>query len=291
MEQNYRSLKFKEFQKELVDAIRHFCVEFEKNDIFWWANSGTLLGAARDGDLIDWDDDADMTMIATEFHQNKEKMQVIADKINFEVVDPTKVAGLDVARIFSKEYILVEYEGETFMTKIYIDIMLGIPSKRPNKIKETWWEIINKYSWIYGNFYNILPKVGWVRGKKVKIGWWRNALVFFSKVITFPFMWWVPLLQNRKLKAKPKYKGNTYQLFYCYNISGLFIDYKKENFIKTKMNDFEVNIPVDYENELTVWYGENWKSLPSKDKQIPHNLTLTPYTGKEKYKINPFLIK
>ncbi len=285
-----RKISFEEFQKELINSLKHFNSKFNDQDVFWWANSGTMLGAVRNGKAIPWDDDADMSMFNDDFFSNKDKMQSIAEKINFEVVDPTENSGLDVARLFSKEFILVEYKGETFMTKIYIDIMLAIPSKKKSKIKSMWWEIINKYSWIYGNFYNILPKVGWVNKRKVKIGWWRNFLVFFSKVITFPFMWWVPISQNRHLKKKPN-KKNTYQLFYCYNNKGVVFKKDEDLFTEVSFEGFELNVPKNYEEELLIWFGKTWKELPKEEDRIPHNLILTPYTGKEKYKIKPFLIK
>lgn len=285
-----RKIKFEDFQKELISSMKSFQSEFENNEIFWWANSGTLLGAVRDSKLIDWDDDIDMSMFNRDFYENKDKIIEIANKLNFELIDPSKQFGLDVARMFSNEYLLVKYEGKEYMTKIYIDIMLAIPSKRSSKFKSWRWEVLNKFSSIYGGFYNILPKRVWIKGEIVKNGWLTNFLVFLSKMIIWPFTFWVPLLQNRRLK---KYKKNNikYQLFYCYNNKGITFERDKKNFTKIRFEDFEINAPKNYEDELIVWFGNSWKELPSKEKRIPHNLLLTPYTGKEKYKIVPFLIK
>lgn len=282
---------FREFQKILVDSFEKINREFEANDIFWWANSGTLLGTIRDQGLIDWDDDMDMSMFNIDFFNNRDKIVDILNSMNWELADASKIMGLDVMRLFSKEKIIVEYEGEEYVTKPHIDIMISVPVKKINKFSYGLWSIACNYSWIYGNFYNTLPKLGWIKGKKVKIGFLRNFGAFLSKVITFPFMFWVPIYQNRKLK-KIKKNFEIYQPFYCWNNKGLNYNYfeKENNFLKKTFNNIKINVPSNYEDELKIWYGENWKSLPNTDKRVPHNLLLTPNNGRE-YKINPFLIK
>lgn len=284
-----RKISFEQFQSELINWFKLFNNSFETNDIHWWMNSGTLLGAVREGGQISWDDDVDMTMFNIDFIKNRNKISEIAIQNNWELIDPTKTKGLDVARLFSNEKIVVEYKGKEFVTKFFIDIMIAIPSKRTNKIKSFWWEVINKYSWIYGDFYNILPKFGWRNGQVKKIGFITNFLVFFSKLITFPFMFWVPIKQKLKLK-KIKLNANKYQTFYSYNNKQIFYSYDKNKFKKIDFEDFKVNAPINYEEELLIWFGKDWKEKPIKEKQIPHNLILTPNNG-ENYKISPFLIK
>lgn len=282
---------FDEFQSLLLDSFKNINSEFIKNEIFWWANSGTLLGAARDGEIIPWDDDIDMSMFNIDFFDNKEKIESILDSMNWELADASKIFGLDVMRFFSKEKIIVIYEGEEYITKPYIDIMISVPTKRVSKLRSSLWTIACNYSWIYGNFYNILPKLGWIKGKRVKIGFLRNFGAFFSKVITFPFMFWVPIYQNRKLK-KVKRKSNHYQPFYCWNNKGLSYKYNNhdEQFTKLTLNGIEINVPMEYEKELEIWFGPNWRMQPPIEKRVAHNIMLTPNNG-TKYKINPFLIK
>lgn len=282
---------FEEFQKLLVDSFERINNEFRSNNIFWWANSGTLLGTIRDGGMIDWDDDMDMSMFNIDFFQNKDKIISILDSMNWELADASEIKGLDVMRLFSKEKIIVEYKGNEYITKPYIDIMISVPTKGNSKIKSTLWSVACNYAWIYGNFYFILPKMGWIKGKKVKIGFIRNFLAFLSKVITFPFMFWVPIYQNKKLK-KIINDSDYYQPFYCWNNKGLNYRYKNknENFITKDFNGIQINVPKKYEQELEIWYGSSWKELPINEKRIPHNLLLTPNNGTD-YKINPFLIK
>lgn len=282
---------FREFQELLINSFSTINSEFNSNEIFWWANSGTLLGATRDGGLIDWDDDIDMSMFNIDFFENKDKIISILDSINWELADASEILGLDVMRLFSKEKIIVEYQGSEYITMPHIDIMISVPTKKINKVRSLFWSVKCNYSWIYGNFYNILPKYGWIKKKKVKIGFFRNLLVFLSKIITFPFLFWVPYFQNSKLK-KIDEKANHYQPFYCWNNRGLNYLYnnKEENFEKIDFNKTLINIPKNYKKELGIWYGNNWMELPEEENRIPHNLLLTPNNGTN-YKIIPFLIK
>ncbi len=51
---------------ELLTHIDRFCQE---NNICYFLDSGTLLGAARDGGFIPWDDDADIVMPRPDYEQ------------------------------------------------------------------------------------------------------------------------------------------------------------------------------------------------------------------------------
>ncbi|BDU67792.1 MAG: phosphorylcholine transferase LicD [Candidatus Tyloplasma litorale] len=284
-----KKISFEEYQKKLIDVYDKVNEKFEKLNIIWWANSGTLLGAIREQNIIQWDDDIDMSMIGFDFFQNLNKINKVCSELNLELFNPNKRKGLDIARIFSKEKYIVEYNGQEYITAIFIDIMLALESKKMTKIKRNTWWIFNRYVWIYGNFYRILPYYGWVNGKAKKINWFTNFLVFLSKLILFIPTFWMPYLQNWYIKRKSK-NGKYYSLFYNYNNKG--IQYQRNMFNnKIKFANTYVRVPDNYEKELQIWFGKNYLTKPSKEKRIPHNLILTPNKKNINYKIKPFLIK
>ena len=54
-------------QKEMVKVLQVFAEICKEHDIKWWLCSGTLLGAARHGGFIPWDDDIDVSMMKKDY--------------------------------------------------------------------------------------------------------------------------------------------------------------------------------------------------------------------------------
>lgn len=56
-------------QKEMLKVLQAFAEICKKHDIKWWLCSGTLLGAARHGGFVPWDDDIDVSMMKSEYRK------------------------------------------------------------------------------------------------------------------------------------------------------------------------------------------------------------------------------
>ena len=69
MDQNKKYLTFEEFQicaKNILKEFKYFC---EANNLRYFLAYGTLLGAARHGDIIPWDYDIDVQMPREDFNK------------------------------------------------------------------------------------------------------------------------------------------------------------------------------------------------------------------------------
>lgn len=81
----FEDKKTMEFARENLLKLTRL---FTENDIKYFADFGTLLGIARDGDLISWDDDIDLSILVEDF----EKVVVFFENQirNFDLYDDIK---------------------------------------------------------------------------------------------------------------------------------------------------------------------------------------------------------
>lgn len=287
-----KKVTFKEYQKILMESFKKINDFFLEENIKWWAHSGTLLGAARDSGLIDWDDDIDMSMAIHDWVNNKSKILEFLNSIEWEGFCSIETRGLDATRFFSKEKLVVEYEGDEYITKPFIDIMLSVPKKKISKFQRKRWSTFNKYNFIFSNRYRLVPYYGWRHGKVKKIGWFTNLMIFIQKILLYPFTFWVPIRKKRFLN-KNTYHSRMVAMYYNYDNKGLIYDLEKIN-TKHKFGDTEIYSNDDWEKELDLWFGgkDKWKQLPPENNRVPHHLMLTKKDGKNdsKYKIQPYII-
>ena len=66
-EQQLRACQLK--QLSILEDIDRIC---KKHQIGYWLDGGTLLGAVRHGGFIPWDDDADISMLRSEYTRFRE---------------------------------------------------------------------------------------------------------------------------------------------------------------------------------------------------------------------------
>ena len=57
--------------KELKELLREWIRIADKNDIDWFCNGGTLLGAIRDKGIIHYDNDLDLCIFFKDYEKNK----------------------------------------------------------------------------------------------------------------------------------------------------------------------------------------------------------------------------
>lgn len=59
----------RQMQMRMLEILRHVDSVCRKHDIPYWLSSGTLIGAARHGGFIPWDDDVDIEMLEPDYNR------------------------------------------------------------------------------------------------------------------------------------------------------------------------------------------------------------------------------
>ena len=136
---NPEGSSLRQLQLNLLDILIEFDRICRANDINYWLDSGTLLGAARHGGFIPWDDDLDVCILKKDQRKLRKAMKKEV-KPPFSFLDtnsdtaPRRWARLldnhiSVSRIVPKP----DSKNETMLNKehIWLDIFIetnGVPS-------------------------------------------------------------------------------------------------------------------------------------------------------------------
>lgn len=114
-------------QLKMLDMLKFVDEVCSNNEIEYWLDSGTLLGAVRHGGFIPWDDDTDICMTRDNFEKFK---SVISSKLYGGKGVYLQYNGLDkhyyptwakIRETYSDE-LLGDFDGDTGFTQVDIFI-------------------------------------------------------------------------------------------------------------------------------------------------------------------------
>lgn len=153
--------------KNLVEAenlLSDVITIFESCNITYWLEGGTLLGLRREGRLLPWDNDLDISIHESEFN----KLSLLQNTL--------KKKGYRVrTRVFEKESDIFK-KGNLRMIKIRTKRFFGLLKGnvcldvfiKYTKNKKTYWEIANKVKNVPSEYYDTFKTLDF-KGKSYAI--------------------------------------------------------------------------------------------------------------------------
>lgn len=234
---------------EMLSFIDKICQEHQ---IVYWIESGTLLGAARHGGFIPWDDDADICMPIKDYLRFKEIM-INGSNDDYALqchdTDPNYYGTWGVLRDLHSEMSDGRQRLEGFKYKgLQVDIF-PIDDRCNKKL----WKICRQY-----------------------FAYFVNAPLFEGRISKF-FRWCVPLSYKVLNKVIIPFfrlitpSDNT-ALYYRYGMFW-YRHYPKPIVYPLKKITFEgieLNAPNDIDRYLTECFGD-WRKIPSTENRETHH--------------------
>ncbi|MFX0052910.1 MAG: LicD family protein [Candidatus Hermodarchaeota archaeon] len=215
-------------EERVIENLREVKEVFEKHDVVFWLDQGTLLGAIRDGKLIEWDLDVDLgtwyknvTQITSSFAEFKKR--------GFNVVLNKKQAVMTIQKLDCNINVVLYREKGNFAWMVWI--LTG-----EKKIRNILKRCLN-----VSNLRMYAKKEG-TFARKSK--YFSSLLPFILKGLITDIAW---LLLHRFGCIVPVVIPKRYF----------------EELSTMQFYGIEFKIPSDFEKHLVYKYGPDWK-IPNK---------------------------
>lgn len=244
---------------EILKEIDRLCRD---NNIEYWLDAGTLLGAVRHGGFIPWDDDCDICMKRDDY----EKFEKIVEKnLSKELVYDNKYTenrcqlDIDIQPSFAKIYYLGHFTGYERASGekcrgAFVDIFPCDPVNE-KMLNKKWAKALNRISY----FRKTKPK---------KI---RDHIKKFLQSMKVENIW--------INYCRRKQKNNSTDSI-VYGVDTPFMNnrwrHKNEVVFPLKEYNFEGEKfygPSDYNTYLEKYYGDYMK-FPPEEERVPHIIDL-----------------
>lgn len=244
----------KKVQLEILDYLHDFCM---KNNIRYWIDSGTLLGAIRHKGYIPWDDDIDVGMLREDYDRFLSIFNEASDRFKCYSIENNPHFLYPFAKVLDTETIL--YEPDEKGEKLSINIDVFPYDKAPEDKKE----LAKMYK-----KRNKLQKMRRLSNHHVHEGGFvRRALI---AIISLPFKLFPKGYFEKKIvKNALRYKdSNSSQIgdFTCREI----ISVNREvfdSFVDVEFEGRKFKAPVGYDTWLRAFYGD-YMELPPVEKRV-----------------------
>ena len=252
--------ELKNLQINILNIVDKFCKE---NNIKYFLDCGTLLGAVRHSGYIPWDDDIDIGMLRNDydkflklFNKKNTRYKVATGEIDDNFLFP-------IAKVLDTTTVLYEPNKNTGV-KLCVNIDIFVYDNAPDNDNECDKMFRKRDLYNKLRYVQICPDI-YNHDSILK----RIERIFLKLYIKFlPKNYYTKkIIENSKkyINKKTRRVGNfmSQTKFVC--DKDIFKSYTELEFEKNKYP-----VPIGYDTYLTNFYGD-YMTLPPKEKQVSHH--------------------
>lgn len=260
-----KKIGLREEQLIELNIMKEFAAFCDKNELKYFLDSGTLIGAIRHQGFIPWDDDIDVCFLRKDYDRFVELMGKQNNRLNDYIVLELENDSLyPYLKLVDTRTVLIEYPNTNpIETGIYIDIFPkdGVQSKEKKEVKRAKRvQRLNLFFWL--RFFTVpkLEKTGGVKNKLV---------ASFIKLV---------LPQTSKYKQKSIELARKYDVDSCDYVSSLvcsgLVGCAPRSCFDERIDVwFEgqtFKAPIGYDEYLHSLYSSDYMIPPPPEKRIAH---------------------
>ncbi len=253
--------ELKKIQIDILNVVTEFC---DKNNINYWIDCGTLLGAIRHKGYIPWDDDIDIGMLRPDYDRFLALFNQVHTKYKVYSIENNPDFYYAFAKVLDTETTLYEFDhkgNRISNTSINIDIFVydHVPDAKAAKKTYLLRDLYHFCHLLHG--LNLKPE----RAAVIRIG--CEIVRFLLK--PFPKNFFVKKISansKRYCNREAEYVGNFTAVSKILCSKKVFADFTTAEF-----EGKHYKIPIGYDEWLRCFYNDYMK-LPPVEKQVSHHI-------------------
>lgn len=263
----------------------------EENNVTYWLESGTLLGAIRHKGFIPWDDDIDIGIPYSEYDKAAKVLKEnLPDDLFLQSLETDKYYDLPWMKVKDNNSYIFEYKPGKYHRGIFIDIF---PMEEVTEDNEKILKARKKMGMTHRVLSSIKEPFDKITSVKMFV---KDVYKLFVKVFLFPLTFSSHETKNKLIRKAAEKAAQTIRkegsgiVSYYGGIS--FFNAKVDKsvllpLIKVPFEDGEFYVPEQYDKYLTSEYGD-YMTLPPEEKRHSHNIKLIPDLKHNKTNLKEF---
>lgn len=257
-----RKLTLNELKETQICILTHVADFCEQNEIQYWIDSGTLLGAIRHKGYIPWDDDIDVGMLRADYDKFSKLFNSSDSQYRFVCLENSPKFYLPHGKVCDMNTIL--YEPDENGEKLAVNIDIFVYDNAPDdevELKKMYdkRDFLRKIYWMQNNY---IDKNGNI--VKVILKYLRRAIYRLRYKNRNPVE---EMIQNSKkyMMSQTKRVGNFTAFTRMSCDKSVF-----SSFIDVEFEGKKYKAPVGYDEWLRSFYGD-YLELPPEEKRVSHH--------------------
>lgn len=250
-----------EIKAHLLDMLKWFHKVAGENNIRYYAVGGTMLGAARHGGFIPWDDDVDIGVMREDYDRLPEIVAEYGSRYTLEGCDsPARDFFYPCSKLYDTETTLVEKTRYNIKRGLFIDIypLDGLADSYKDSVRR------QRRPVLLADY--LIARSACLKKERTPL---KNAAVIIARLIP-------PALSDvRKLRMKTDRLCKRYKYDECKYVANVVGRWRKREIMPReffgepklyKFEDTEIYGVADPDKYLTHLYGD-WRTPPPEEKQ------------------------
>lgn len=256
-----KELSIEEVKAIQLDILCHFDSCCKRNNICYWIDSGTLLGAVRHKGYIPWDDDIDTGMLRPDYEKLIRTFNQDNERYKFVSLETDESFYLPHGKVLDTRTVLYEGDSDEIRTCVNIDVFVYDNAPENDYLVKLMYDLRDFYRNAYyaANGWTALKGSRWKRAigaLYLKYAKTRGKAYFIRKMIN----------NSRRYAHKTTERVGNFTSFMRFTCD-------RHVFDEFETKEFEGHIfpvPAGYDLWLRSFYGD-YMQLPPLEKRVSHH--------------------